>query len=240
MQSVVILPTYNEASNMESLVSCVLSEKDFHILIIDDNSPDGTGQIADRLSLDHPNRVEVLHRAGKLGLGSAYTVGFRHTLTRGFHYIFQMDADFSHDPSDLTRLAAALDAGADVAIGSRYVPGGQTPGWPIWRRLLSRSGSLYARMVLGLDVHDLTGGFKGFRREAIESLDLRRIRSNGYAFQIETTYRCHQNGCRISEIPITFVDRRRGQSKMSGEIMWEAFWVVLKLRLERQNVSMRG
>ncbi|MCL5958873.1 MAG: polyprenol monophosphomannose synthase, partial [Chloroflexi bacterium] len=210
MQSLVVLPTYNEASNIESMVRDILIQGAFDILIVDDNSPDGTGRMADELSLENPGRIEVLHREEKRGLGSAYVAGFGYALGLGFPYIFQMDADFSHNPADLPRMVAELEAGADVVIGSRYVPGGQTPGWTVQRRLLSRAGSFYARTILGLDVQDPTGGFRGFRREVIERLDLGSIRSNGFAFQIETAYRCCRNGFRIAEIPITFVDRRLG------------------------------
>lgn len=230
MKSVVVLPTYNEIDNLELVTAKILQMGDFDVLIVDDNSPDGTGQLADQLSLKHPGRVQVLHRPTKEGLGPAYLAGFSQALKEGYDYVFQMDADLSHDPSYLPELKAGLGA-SDVVLGSRNVPGGKSVGWPLRRRVLSKGGSLYARLVLGLPVHDLTGGFKGFRRQALEMLDLDSIHSNGYSFQIEMTYRCHKNKLSIAEVPITFVDRRNGTSKMSGGIVKEAMFLVLKLRL---------
>jgi len=215
-KSVVIIPTYNEAGNLQRLVPSILRQGSFDILIIDDNSPDGTGELAEKLASRYAGRVSVLHRPGKLGLGSAYLTGFRYVLALGYQQIYTMDADFSHDPSALPILQAALEK-ADVVLGSRYVAGGGTLRWPLWRRLLSQGGSAYARLMLGLPMRDLTGGFKGFRREVLEALmpDLETIQAQGYAFQIEMTYRCARQGFRIVEVPICFEDRLVGKSKMT-------------------------
>jgi dolichol-phosphate mannosyltransferase len=226
----VVIPTYNERENLASLLAearRVLPEAD--LLVIDDASPDGTGELADALAGRDP-RMRVLHRPAKLGLGTAYLEGFRLALHDGYDYVFEMDADFSHAPSDLVRLLEAARAGADLAIGSRYVPGGGTRNWGLGRRLISRGGSLYARAILGVPVRDLTSGFKCFRRAALESLDLSALRSEGYAFQIEVTYRLFRRGRRVVELPIVFVDRRVGSSKMSRRILVEAVGVVWKLR----------
>ncbi len=233
-ESVVIIPTYNEAGNLKLLIPTILRQGPFDILIIDDNSPDGTGEVAERLAKRFPGRVSVLHRPGKLGLGTAYLVGFDYALAQGYQQVFTMDADFSHDPSRLPALREALEE-ADVVLGSRYVPGGGTQRWPLRRRLLSRGGSAYARLMLGLPIRDLTGGFKGFRRQVLEALlpELETIRSHGYAFQIEMTYRCARHGFRIVEVPILFEDRLVGTSKMSRRIVAEALWVVLALRLSQ-------
>ena len=227
--SLVVIPTYNEAENLMALVEMVLAHGDFDVLIVDDHSPDGTGELAETLTQRFPHRVAVLHRAGKQGLGTAYRAGFSYALTRGYQHIFEMDADFSHDPSALPALRAALDD-ADLVLGSRYVHGGETKNWPIARRLLSQCGSLYAAWILGLPFHDLTGGFKGFSARVLQTLDLDAIRSNGYAFQIEVTYRAYQSGFRIVERPITFVDRRLGHSKMRPAIVAEAVRIVWSLR----------
>lgn len=232
MDSLVIIPTYNEAENLESLVLAVLEQGPFDVLIVDDNSPDGTGAVADSLALRFPARIAALHRPAKLGLGTAYVQGFRYALARGYRHVFEMDADFSHDPHSLPLLRRTLDT-SDVVLGSRYVPGGGTRHWPLLRQAISRAGSIYAAMVLGLPFHDLTTGFKGFRRRALESLDLDSIRSNGYSFQIEVTYRCHTMGFRITEVPIIFEDRRLGRSKMDWRIVAEAALVVWRLRLGR-------
>src|SRR5947209_18179570 len=233
-QSVVIIPTYNEAGNLKLLVPIILRQGPFDILIIDDNSPDGTGEVAEELAKRFPGRVSVLHRPGKLGLGTAYLVGFDYVLAQGYRQVFTMDADFSHDPSRLPALRKALDE-ADVVLGSRYVPGGGTLHWPLQRRLLSRAGSAYARLILGLPIRDLTGGFKGFRRQVLEALlpELETIRSRGYAFQIEMTYRCARHGYHIVEVPIVFEDRLVGTSKMNRRIVTEALWVVWALRLSQ-------
>jgi dolichol-phosphate mannosyltransferase len=227
-----VVPTYNERENLAPLVSAVLSQGEmFDVLVVDDNSPDGTGDLADELAAGSA-RVHVLHRAGRMGLGTAYVAGFRHGLAAGYDYLFEMDADFSHDPAYLPRLLERIADGYDVAIGSRNIPGGGVVNWPLGRRLLSRGGSLYAGFILGLSVTDATGGFKCFKREVLEAIDLGALRSNGYAFQIEVSYRCQQLGFRIGEVPIIFADRVLGGSKMSRKIVLEAVGMVWKLRLE--------
>src|SRR5258706_15729789 len=233
-ENLVIVPTYNEAINLRLLVPAILRQGPFDVLIVDDNSPDGTGEVAEKFARHLPTRVSVLHRAGKLGLGTAYLAGFHYALAQGYQQVFTMDADFSHDPSRLPALRAALER-ADVALGSRYVPGGGTLRWPLRRRLLSRGGSAYARLVLGLPMRDLTGGFKGFRRQVLEALlpDLETIQAQGYAFQIEMTYRCARQGFRIVEVPIRFEERQVGKSKMSRGIVTEALRVVWNLRLSQ-------
>jgi dolichol-phosphate mannosyltransferase len=224
-----ILPTYEEAGNIERIVRRALESMPdgSRVLVVDDNSPDGTGKIADGLAAELP--VEVLHRPGKEGLASAYIAGFRHALERGAGLVLQMDSDFSHDPADLRRLIEASGQ-ADLVLGSRYVPGGGVRDWSLLRQAISRGGSTYARMVLGIEVKDLTGGFKCFRREVLESIDLDAISSQGYAFQVEMTYRALQKGFRVVEIPIVFRDRQVGQSKMSRAIVLEAAWRVPLLR----------
>ena len=229
--SIVILPTYNEAGNLAPLVQRILKHTSFAVLVVDDNSPDGTGEIADALHARSPQRVAVMHGIAKSGLGATYLRGFAQAVKGPYAYIFQMDADGSHNPDDLPALRAAL-AGADVVLGSRYTSGGGISNWPQWRHALSRGGSIYASRVLSLPFHDLTSGFKGFRREAIETLDLSRIRSVGFAFQIEVTYRCAQHGFRIVERPIVFQDRQAGRSKMHAGIVVEALKVVWALRFD--------
>jgi dolichol-phosphate mannosyltransferase len=234
-----ILPTYNEAENLQAIVSAsgeVLAgaaPEGFRVLVVDDGSPDGTGELADGLAVRH-EWVEVLHRSEKNGIGPAYLAGFRHALDRGAGYVMEMDADFSHDPADLARLLAATDRnspdGADLALGSRYVPGGAVSDWGLLRRFVSEGGSTYARWVLGLDVRDLTGGFKCFRREVLEAIRFDGVRSQGYAFQVELTYRAVRAGFRVVEVPIVFRDRQQGQSKMSWKIAAEAMWLVPRLR----------
>ena len=228
MKAVVCLPTYNERQNLERMVRA-LGDRGVSVLVIDDNSPDGTGELADRLAaeLDH---VEVLHRDRKEGLGPAYLAGFKHALADGADLVLEMDADFSHDPADVTRLITWTSE-ADLVLGSRYARGGSIANWGRLRRFISAGGSHYARRLLGVRVHDLTGGFKCFRREVLETLDLDAITSRGYAFQIETTYRALRAGFRVIEVPIAFVDRERGSSKMSRRIMLEAIWKVPALRL---------
>jgi dolichol-phosphate mannosyltransferase len=218
---------------MVSALGEVLPE-DSRILVIDDNSPDGTGEIADRLAAELGD-VEVLHRPQKEGLGPAYLAGFRRALELEADLVLEMDCDFSHDPADVPRLVAAAD-GADVVLGSRYVPGGGTKNWGALRRVVSRGGSLYAQVLLGLRVRDLTGGFKCYRRAVLETIDLDAIKSKGYAFQIETTYRAIRAGFRVAEVPIVFVDRQVGGSKMSNSIVLEAIWKVPALRLSRLRV----
>jgi len=230
---IVCLPTYNERENLEPMVAAlegVLPEGS-RILVIDDNSPDGTGEIADRLAAERDD-VEVLHRPRKEGLGPAYLAGFRRALELGADLVLEMDCDFSHDPADVPRLVAAADE-ADLVLGSRYVPGGGTKNWGLVRRFVSRGGSLYAQVLLGLRVRDLTGGFKCYRRAALERIGLDAIRSKGYAFQIETTYRTIRAGFRVVEVPIVFADRQVGGSKMSKSIVLEAIWKVPALRLSR-------
>ncbi len=228
-EALVCLPTYNERENLEPICGAILrAAPAVDILVIDDSSPDGTGEIADRLAAGEP-RIHVLHRAGKEGLGKAYLAGFDWALSRGYRLVLEMDADFSHDPERLPALLAAVE-GADLVLGSRYVPGGGTVNWGLGRRVLSQGGSLYARTILGLSVRDLTGGFKCFRREVLEAIDLGSVSCTGYAFQIELTYRAVRRGFRVVEVPIVFADRRVGQSKMSRRIVLEALQRVWAIR----------
>jgi len=232
-----ILPTYNEAENIEAIVSAsaetlaAASPDGFRILIVDDGSPDGTGQIGDRLAAER-SEVEVLHRTRREGLGPAYLAGFEHALSSGAGFVMEMDSDFSHSPADLARLLSAVrDGGADLALGSRYVPGGGIENWSASRRVISRGGSLYARLILSLPVNDLTGGFKCFRAEVLEAIDLPSVTARGYAFQIELTYRAIGRGFKVVEVPIVFRDRVAGTSKMSWQITAEAAWLVPAMRL---------
>jgi dolichol-phosphate mannosyltransferase len=227
-RAVVCLPTYNERQNLEPMVRA-LANQGVDVLVIDDNSPDGTGEIADRLASEL-SWVEVLHRPAKEGLGRAYVDGFRHVLAGGAEVVLEMDCDFSHDPADVPRLIAAVEAGADLALGSRYVEGGGTANWGLVRRLISRGASIYTRALL-MPIQDATGGFKCFHRRVLESIELDAIDAAGYVFQIETTYRALRKGFHVVEVPITFVDRREGQSKMSRAIVLEAVWKVPWLRL---------
>ena len=230
----VLLPTYNEADNLERLVVAVRERLPAggRVLVVDDNSPDGTGGIADRLAAEHDD-VAVLHRERKEGLGPAYLAGFREALAGGADLIVEMDADFSHDPAYLPQLLRAADD-ADLVIGSRYVPGGGITDWGKLRRFLSRGGSAYARTALGLEIRDLTGGFKVIRRGVLETIDLDAISSLGYAFQVEVTYRAIKAGFRVVEVPIVFRDRREGNSKMSRAIVAEAMWRVPAMRMRRR------
>jgi dolichol-phosphate mannosyltransferase len=229
VQATVCLPTYNERENVEPMVRA-LGEYRVHVLVIDDNSPDGTGETADRLAAELAY-VDVLHRQRKEGLGPAYLAGFRHALASGAELVLEMDCDFSHNPADVARLIAAAEDGADLVLGSRYVPGGSIGSWGPVRRFVSAGGSLYARLVLGTGIRDLTGGFKCYRRAVLEAIDLDAITSKGYAFQIETTYRALRAGFRVVEVPIHFVDREEGGSKMTRAIVAEAVWKVPSLRL---------
>lgn len=234
MNDLIIIPTYNEKENLGPLLEAIYEIRpDIHVLVVDDNSPDGTGQLLAEWAEapQYEGRLFLLRRAGKLGLGTAYIAGFRWALARSYRRILEMDADFSHNPRYLPDLLAAAEE-ADLVLGSRYVPGGGVKNWGFWRRFLSRGGSLYARVLLGLPYQDLTGGFKCFRREVLETLDLGAVRSNGYSFQIELTYRAHCKGFKIKEVPIVFEDREVGKSKMSKHIFLEAVLMVWKLRME--------
>ena len=227
----VVLPTFNEIENLEGILSAILEAlPQAHVLVVDDGSPDGTGQLADTIAAREP-RIAVLHRSAKEGLGPAYRAGFRWVLDRpDTDAVVQMDADFSHDPRDLPRLLAPLMVGADLTLGTRYMSGGGTIGWPWYRRVISRGGTTFARTVLLLPYRDLTGGFKAWRRELLESIRLRDMDVNGYGFQVETTWWAHRRGARIVPVPITFRERTAGRSKMSGAIVREAMLRVLALR----------
>ncbi|HLH13465.1 MAG TPA: polyprenol monophosphomannose synthase [Solirubrobacteraceae bacterium] len=239
-----ILPTYNEAENVRAIVAAAsevlarAAPEGFRILVVDDGSPDGTGELADALADEH-EWMRVLHRSEKNGIGPAYLAGFRHALDAGAGYVMEMDSDFSHDPADLARLLSAVHDGADLALGSRYVPGGGVEEWGLLRRVVSEGGSTYARIVLGLRVKDLTGGFKCFRREVLEAIHFDRVRSQGYAFQVELTYRAVQAGFRVVEVPIVFRDRQQGTSKMSWRIAAEAMWLVPLLRVRSSASALR-
>ncbi len=230
MKAMVVVPTYNERDNIEKLIVQVLAQDpDIHILVVDDNSPDGTGALVDKLAADN-GRIHVLHRSGKLGLGSAYRDGFRGALEKGAAYIVEMDADFSHDPATLPQFFAKM-GDYDLVIGSRYLNGVSVVNWPLRRLMLSYFASVYTRLITGLKISDCTSGFKCFRREVIEAIDLSRIKSDGYSFQIEMNYRCVERGFRVGEIPIIFIDRHSGSSKMSKKIVREAVLMVWKLKL---------
>ncbi len=230
-KALVIIPTYNEAVNLSNLVPQVLAQDGrLEVLVVDDNSPDGTGQLAEALAVEHP-RLHVLHRAAKQGLGTAYLAGFKWGLERDYAYFFEMDADFSHDPAHLKEFLKAVQD-ADLVLGSRYLAGRVTVvNWPMGRLLLSYFANVYARWVTGLKIWDLTGGFKCYRRRVLEGIDLTQVRSNGYAFQIEMSVRAWRKGFKLAEIPIVFVDRTEGQSKMNRAIVREAVWMVPRLRL---------
>jgi dolichol-phosphate mannosyltransferase len=236
MQSLVIIPTYNEKHNLRSLVPAVLQQDpSLDVLVVDDASPDGTGQLADAMACE-TGRLHVLHRARKLGLGTAYVTGFRYALECGYDRVLEMDADFSHRPADIPRLLRAAE-NADVVVGSRSVAGSQISGWSPLRHIVSKGGSRFARTLLGLPIRDCTSGFKCFRREALEKLPLSALRSNGYAFQVEVNYVCAQAGLRFAEVPIHFADRTQGISKMSWRIVVEAMLVVLQLRAGLRKVA---
>ncbi len=235
MKAVVITPTFNERGNipriLESINRTVKGIKNWHIelLVDDDNSPDGTGEIADRIATENP-RVHVIHRPGKQGLGQAYITGFKYALEKSYDLIFEMDADFSHDPKYIKDFLETISE-ADLVLGSRYLNGVNVVNWPISRLLLSWFANLYVRWITGLPVRDTTGGFKCFKKEILQNINLDKIHSNGYSFQIEMTFRAWKKGFKIKEIPIIFIDRRSGHSKMSKKIMWEAIWMVWRLRL---------
>jgi dolichol-phosphate mannosyltransferase len=239
MQLTVIIPTYNEAENLPRLTSILLALPipELKILVVDDNSPDGTGPIGDALAAEYPGRFEILHRTSRPGYGRATTDGFRRALETGAQAIATMDADFSHPPELLPDLLISLQT-CDVAIGSRYIPGGSVDrNWPFWRKGLSRFGNFYARTILGLPVHDVTGGFRMYRREALEKMPLDRLRSNGYAFLVEVLYVAFRLGCKFNEVPFYFSDRRFGQSKMSFRVQREAAVRVWQIRFEYQDIQ---
>lgn len=220
----VVLPTYNELENLPHIVPEIAAHG-YRLLIVDDNSPDGTGRLADSLAADL-NQVSVLHRGEKVGLGPAYVAGFDHAIADGARIVIEMDADFSHDPGDLPRLVAAVEEGADVAIGSRYVPGGATPDWPAHRKIISKGGNLYARLMLGIPIRDATAGFRAFSADALHGLPYSSAQASGYGFQVELAWRAHQAGMKVIEVPISFRDRTRGTSKMGLPIVVEAMWLV--------------
>jgi dolichol-phosphate mannosyltransferase len=231
-----VLPTYNEAENIEAIVEASLEALartgEHHVLVVDDNSPDGTGRIADGLAAADEH-VSVLHRPGKQGLGRAYIAGFEHALAHGAERVMEMDSDFSHDPADIPRLVQATREGADLALGSRYIEGGGVENWGLGRRFVSRGGCMYAQAILRVPVRDLTGGFKCFRREVLEAIGIEELHADGYGFQIELTYRALKAGFHVREVPIVFHERRAGESKMSARIAVEAVWKVPALKLRR-------
>jgi dolichol-phosphate mannosyltransferase len=229
-RTLVVTPTYNERENLPLFVRALSDvAPTSHLLIVDDASPDGTGEVADRLAREDP-RVHVLHRARKMGLGTAYVQGLQYGLAQGYDVFVQMDTDLSHDPKHLQSFFEALEAGADVVVGSRNIPGGAVDGWGLGRHLLSKGGSLYSRLILGVSVRDVTSGYKAYTRKALDAIGISSIRSNGYSFQIETTYRALRRGLHVTEVPIVFVDRHAGHSKMSRAIFLEAILMVWKLR----------
>ncbi|MDQ6660380.1 MAG: polyprenol monophosphomannose synthase [Chloroflexota bacterium] len=233
MKTLIIIPTYNELENLRPLIQEIFSSApETDILIVDDNSPDGTGQLADELHNEN-EKVQVIHRSGKLGLGTAYIAGFQYAIEHKYDAAFEMDADFSHNPAYLPDFLKAIED-ADLVIGSRYVPGGGTPNWSPLRRLISGSGNIFARFMLGIKVHDCTAGYRCYRRNVLESIDLDTVQSQGYAFQVEMTYRTMRHGFKIVEIPIVFLDRRVGKSKMSRSIILEAFTYVLRTRFSKK------
>jgi len=232
MHMLIIIPTYNELENLPSLLQEIFSyAPTSDILVVDDNSPDGTGELADTMSKED-SRVHVLHRSGKLGLGTAYIAGFKYAISNNYDAAFEMDADFSHDPRFLPDFLAKIEQ-ADLVIGSRYIPGGSTPNWSVGRRLISGCGNIFARVVLRMPIHDCTAGFRCYRREVLESIDLDTVESQGYGFQVELAYRVHKRGFKIVETPIVFMDRRVGKSKMSRAIVLEAFTYVLRARFSK-------
>lgn len=238
VKTLIIIPTYNERQNIEPLFETIFTvNNDVHILVVDDNSPDKTYELVEELRQSrYLDKVFLIKRAGKLGLGTAYVAGFEWALSHGYDYIMEMDADFSHDPVYINDFLREIK-NADLVIGSRYVPGGGVVNWGVGRKLISRGGSLYSRTILGLPLHDITGGYKCFRREVLESINLDSIKSNGYSFQVEMNYRTYLKGFRIKEVPIIFEDRRVGQSKMSRKIFLEAIMMVWRLRLSKGELQ---
>ena len=233
-RKLVIIPTYNEIENVGKIIRAVFAlEGGFHILIIDDGSPDGTANAVKELQAEFSERLHLIERSGKLGLGTAYLTGFRWALERDYDYVFEMDADFSHDPSDLPRLLAACEAGADYSVGSRYCDGVSVVNWPMSRILISYFASVYVRTVLGVRLYDSTAGFVCYSRKVLEQMDLDNVRMRGYGFQIEMKYTALKLGFTLSEVPVIFVNRKEGTSKMSGSIFGEAFWGVIKLRFRK-------
>ena len=234
----VAIPTYNEKENLPDISKAVTAHG-YRLLVVDDSSPDGTGELADRLAGDD-GLISVLHRSKKEGLGPAYAAAFDKALADGAEIVIEMDADFSHDPADLPRLVEAIDEGADLAIGSRYVDGGNTPDWPLTRRLISKGGNLYARIMLGIPAHDATAGFRAYRAEALQTIPYRAAQASGYAFQVEMAMRAYETGLRVVEIPITFRDRTRGTSKMGTEIVVEAMRLVTVWGWQRAKRGVRS
>jgi dolichol-phosphate mannosyltransferase len=234
--SLVIVPTYNELENLEPLATQILEQPGFDVLVIDDNSPDGTGELADHLAERWPDRMTILHCPGKQGLGRALLRGFQHALDNRYPFVFQMDGDLSHDPTRLPAMRETLEE-ADVVVGSRYCPGGRTDGWPAWRQALSRLGAVYASFLLGMGLKDLTGGYKGFHDYVLQTFKPEEVKSTGYAFQVEVNYLCLINGFNVVEVPITFLERVHGRSKMTYRIVLEALLVVAQLRLSHNSHS---
>ena len=236
-KKIVIIPTYNEKENIAKIIKAVFSlEGDYHILVIDDGSPDGTGAIVKDLQKEFPERLFLIERSGKLGLGTAYITGFKWSLDKGYDFVFEMDADFSHNPADLPRLLeACTKGGADLAIGSRYCNGVSVVNWPIGRIVMSYYASVYTRTMLGMKVYDTTAGFKCYRRKVLERIDLDDVRMKGYGFQIEMKYTAYKLGFKITEVPVIFINRKDGTSKMSSGIFGEAFWGVIKMRFRKFN-----
>lgn len=231
---VVIIPTYNEKENISKIINTIFNlEEKFHILIVDDGSPDNTAEIVKGLQMDYPEELHLIEREGKLGLGTAYITGFKWAIERKYDYIFEMDADFSHNPEDLPKLYHEAESGADLVIGSRYCNGISVINWPIGRVIMSYCASVFVRKVLGINVYDTTSGFKCYKRKLLETIDLDKIRMKGYGFQIEMKYNAYKLGFKIKEVPIIFIDRKEGTSKMSSSIFGEAFWGVLWMRLRK-------
>jgi dolichol-phosphate mannosyltransferase len=231
---VVIIPTYNEKENISKIINAIFNlEEKFHILIVDDGSPDGTAEIVKGLQMAYPEELHLIEREGKLGLGTAYITGFKWAIERKYDYIFEMDADFSHNPEDLPKLYHEAESGADLVIGSRYCNGISVINWPIGRVIMSYCASVFVRKVLGINVYDTTSGFKCYKRKLLETIDLDNIRMKGYGFQIEMKYNAFKLGFKIKEVPIIFIDRKEGTSKMSSSIFGEAFWGVLWMRLRK-------